>query len=179
LDKKLKLLDMIDLIKYTDENKKFSKELLEHSFPEDERPDFDVLISRNNPEYNFFIITENSENRGIIGYWEFDNFIHIEHFAIDVKMRNSGLGGRFLNDFFAKTSKLITLEVEVPDNEMSQRRIKFYERYGLHLNEYYYMQPSYKTKEFVMQQYIMSNKKLTAEEFEKLKIMIYKNIYLI
>ncbi|MDL2242586.1 GNAT family N-acetyltransferase [Bacteroidales bacterium OttesenSCG-928-K03] len=170
---------MIKLTNYTNIYRTFAKNLIESSFPEEERPDFDELISRKSPEYKFNIITINDENCGIIGYWEFDDFIHIEHFAVSPNMRSSGIGGEFLNNFFSQTNKLIVLEVEVPDNEISIRRIKFYERHGMHFNVYHYMQPSYKTKEFVMQQHIMSSKKLTESEFETIRDVLYEKVYLI
>ena len=168
---------MIEFISYSDCYRNFAKNILENSFPKEERPDFDILISRKDAEYNFCIILDNGNTCGIIGYWHFDDFVFCEHFAIDSKLRNNGVGGCAFDLFLKHTNKLIVLEVETPDNELSARRINFYKRHNMVFNDYFYMQPLYGTQEFVMQQYIMSTKKLSKEEFESVKIEIYRNVY--
>lgn len=148
--------------------------IMEESFPEDERRPYDeqkalLLDSR----YSI-----SGENGGFIATWEFDDFIFIEHFAVDKNMRNSGLGSRMLKEFLETSKKPVCLEVEPPDTEMAKRRIGFYERNGFFLNEYDYFQPPIsKGKKIVPLMIMTSGEKVTKEAFERIRDTLYKEIY--
>ena len=80
---------------------------------------------------------------GLLTTWEFDDFIYIEHFAIDPTLRSQGYGSEALKAFIHEHGKPIVLEAEPPTDALSIRRIKFYERIGLTLYDFPYMQPAY------------------------------------
>ena len=78
---------------------------------------------------------------GFLAVWEFESFTYIEHFAVDPVLRNSGTGSAMLQELVRKYQKQICLEVELPEDELTRRRIGFYERNGFVFNEYPYIQP--------------------------------------
>ncbi len=47
-------------------------------------------------EYHFSLIYDEDEFCGIILYWQTENFIYVEHFAISVSKRGEGLGKKAL-----------------------------------------------------------------------------------
>ncbi|MGN0231991.1 MAG: GNAT family N-acetyltransferase [Muribaculaceae bacterium] len=122
--------------------------LYESSFPIDERRDYENFINILNTKSNIFSleasVTENGEIIGFISHWDFEDFIYIEHFTVDEALRGHGYGREIIESFMSRTQLPIILEVELPDCEMSIRRIKFYERLGFKLhNNVKYIQPSY------------------------------------
>ena len=80
---------------------------------------------------------------GLLTTWHFEEFIYIEHFAIDPTLRSQGYGSEALKAFIHEHGKPIVLEAEPPTDALSIRRIKFYERIGLTLYDFPYMQPAY------------------------------------
>ena len=80
---------------------------------------------------------------GLLTTWHFEEFIYIEHFAIDPDLRSRGYGAEALKTFIAQQQCPIVLEAEPPTDELSTRRIRFYERCGLTLYDFPYIQPAY------------------------------------
>ena len=118
--------------------------LYNQAFPEIERRPLDYhLEAMGKDAFNFEAILLNNSFIGFISWWEFDDVIYIEHFAVDNSLRGGGYGKKILNDFIQEYSKPIILEVEHPQDFMQQRRINFYEREGFILNPYNYSQPPY------------------------------------
>lgn len=126
------------------------------SFPIDEQRPIESIahLLTEEPRYTMqAIIDDENENLwhplnakqtlGLLTTWEFDDFIYIEHFAIDPTLRSQGYGSEALKAFIHEHGKPIVLEVEPPTDSLSIRRIKFYERIGLTLYDFPYMQPAY------------------------------------
>ena len=80
---------------------------------------------------------------GLLTTWHFEEFIYIEHFAIDPDLRSRGYGSEALKAFIHEHGKPIVLEAEPPTDALSIRRIGFYERSGLTLYDCPYIQPAY------------------------------------
>lgn len=80
---------------------------------------------------------------GMLTTWHFEKFVYIEHFAIDPTLRSRGYGGEAVQAFIRAQSKPIILEAEPPTDELTCRRIRFYERCGLALYDFPYTQPAY------------------------------------
>ena len=110
--------------------------------------------------------------------WEFDDFLFLEHFALDGAIRNKGIGGQMLLELTKKYHKMICLEVEPPNDEISLRRINFYKRNGFVLNMYPYMQPSMSKGKKSIPLMIMTHKReIDTHEFENIRNVLYKNVY--
>ncbi|MBO7288483.1 MAG: hypothetical protein J6V03_00640, partial [Clostridia bacterium] len=76
------------------------------------------------------------------------------------------------------TNKLICLEVEPPQSEITKRRVGFYKRNGFYLNEYPYIQPPISNGKNPVPLMIMtSGHKVNRKEFNLIKEYIYRNVY--
>lgn len=116
------------------------------SFPIDEqRPIEDIArLIKHNQRFIAYALTDTSDTFvGILTTWHFDEFIYIEHFAITPTLRSQGYGSKALQTYIAAQQKPIILEVEPPTNDITRRRIQFYQRCGLTLYEHPYIQPAY------------------------------------
>gem|GEM_PF-810195 len=121
---------------------------------------------------------------------------YIEHFAIDPSYRNGQLGSRVLNYFLTsyypnlipksreeyQEPKFVVLEVEKPINassdELSARRIRFYERLGFILLNIDYQQPPYRAGYEFIPMYLMSFGAIPPEStLQMIKSLIYKHVY--
>ncbi|MFI3265807.1 MAG: GNAT family N-acetyltransferase [Rikenellaceae bacterium] len=123
----------------------FCWELYLSSFPEIERRDLDYHTQAlTYTQFHFDAILYQGKAVGLISWWDFDNLRYIEHLATSSAVRGKGLGAQIITDFINEDSKDILLEVEHPTNELSTRRVGFYERLGFVLNDHRYFQPSYR-----------------------------------
>ena len=65
--------------------------------------------------------------QALIASWDFDDFVFLEHFAVDPACRSGGIGGQMLDAMLARCGKRACLEAELPETELAARRIGFYE----------------------------------------------------
>ena len=103
--------------------------ILAQSFPETEvRSKEDQLALIENEKYHMYAIEdEDGTVGGVIAAWELaDDFLYIEHFATLPEKRNHGFGGKMLDLFLHWKGKNVVLEVEVPEDTLTRRRIGFY-----------------------------------------------------
>ena len=155
--------------------------IMEDSFPVDERRTYDeqkALLS--NPSYNIYVEESDDfqEIQGFMAVWQFDEVAFIEHFAVDTRLRNSGIGSRMLQDIRKIISGRICLEVELPHNDIARKRIDFYERNGFTYNNYQYVQPAISNGRNPIPLRIMSTGGgLNSEEFRTIKDVLYDNVY--
>lgn len=156
--------------------------IMEESFPRDEHRPYDEqkeLLS--NPYYRIYVIgDENGEIKSFAAVWQFEKFGYVEHLATSSRFRNLGLGGVMLRELRKLSENKICLEVELPTNELSKRRIAFYERNGFYLNEYPYVQPPISKGRNEVDLLIMSSDgKITKDEFDDVKNTLYKHVYMV
>lgn len=154
----------------------FGEQVLTDSFPAEERPALTDLRARKNPAFHFDIILEEKTPIGILTHWDFPSFTYIEHFAIVEEMRNKQLGGCVL-DQFTRGNRLVVLEAELPKNEIARRRLNFYQRHGLIIAPYPYIQPAYAEGLPSVPLHILSTPKLSLILFEEIKQTLYANVY--
>lgn len=114
--------------------------LYRDAFPKEERRDKDEQ-SRilENEAYHFEFILDGDELCGIALFWELEELIFLEHFAIKPSMRSMGLGSTVL-EILKKKEKRLLLEIEPPTDELTKRRYGFYKRCGFVMNPYYHIQ---------------------------------------
>jgi len=142
----------------TDTDHPFFKEawnLYLRSFPPEERRQLRTQrkIMADAP-YHFELIVDRTERAngnknggalvGILLWWEFDDMRYLEHFATMPRVRGGGLGARTLAAFTARSAVPVVLEVELPETELSRRRVGFYRRQGFVASERPYTHPPYK-----------------------------------
>jgi len=156
--------------------------LLSEAFPSIERRSYEdqkKLLCDNS--YNIIMDNDNDEDENITAFianWEFDNFSFIEHFAVDRKMRGNGMGTSMLKDYLKRCNKPIFLEVELPKNDISIRRIEFYKRLGFHLNNFEYLQPPLQKQHDFLPLKVMSYpQSVDEQEFINFKNKVYEKVY--
>jgi hypothetical protein len=92
--------------------------------------------------------------------------------------RNKGYGEKVLKHITQSVELPIILEVEMPDDETSKRRIGFYERCGFVLHTNPYIQPPYRAKDEPLPMYLMTYGKLDMEKkYQQIKERIYQEVY--
>ena len=148
--------------------------IMQASFSDDEyRPYDEQLALFEEPEYRIYYMPA-----GFLAVWEFESFIYIEHFAVDPALRNSGTGSAMLQELVKQYQKPICLEVELPEVELTRRRIGFYERNGFGFNEYPYIQPPIsKGKSPVPLRIMTYGSAITQDTFEEMKRVLYQRVY--
>lgn len=150
------------------------------SFPVEERRDF-VLVKellKHNSSFKMYAILQDQLYVGFITSWTFEGFIYVEHFAIDESVRNGGLGSAAMKSFLALCNSPVVLEVELPEDYMSRRRVGFYERLGFKFDTHPYLQPPYRPEDSAFELRLMTYGELDmATSFESVKRIIHSNVY--
>ncbi|WP_165154809.1 GNAT family N-acetyltransferase [Parabacteroides sp. ZJ-118] len=150
------------------------------SFPEEERRDFSLvrrLLEEDN-RFEMYALLRDGIYVGFITGWQFEDFVYVEHFAIEESVRDSGIGAKAMTGFLALRKDPVVLEVEMPTEEMSKRRIRFYERLGFVLDHHVYFQPPYREGEAFLEMRLMMYGELDlGQSFERIKTAIHQNVY--
>lgn len=150
------------------------------SFPEAERRSFSLVreLVREEPRFSVYTLFKDQAYAGFITAWCFPDFTYVEHFAIDASARNGGIGGNAMRQFMGLFDAPVVLEVEIPADELSKRRIGFYERLGYVLDDHVYFQPPYRPEEPMLEMRLMTYGKMDLKQsFEEVKNCIYRHVY--
>jgi len=154
--------------------------LMEEAFPSVERRSYEDAKKLLCEElYNIIVDKDENDNiTAFIASWEFNDFNYIEHFAVEGKIRGNGIGTSMLQAYLNKSNKPIFLEVELPENDVSLRRIEFYKRLGFHLNNFEYLQPPMQKQHDFLPLKVMSYPRSVDEmEFMNFKNVVYNKVY--
>lgn len=156
------------------------KATYEASFPAMERRDFELVraLMKENPLFTLYALLRGETYVGFITAWRFDSFVYIEHFAIEEAARNGGIGAEALGQFLSFTSLPVVLEVELPADDLSRRRVRFYERLGFVLDSHVYFQPPYHPGDQPLEMRLMQYGGLNLEQaFPEVRKQIYREVY--
>jgi ribosomal protein S18 acetylase RimI-like enzyme len=131
--------------------------LYQESFPREERREWNALVAvLNEKAICFSAVTCGTGVFGLVVFWEFDGFIYIEHLAVKPDHRGKGIAGSVLGILHG-IGKPILLEVEIPFDEASSRRVAFYNRCGFTALPCDYFQPPYREGELLLPMMLFSN----------------------
>ena len=157
------------------------------SFPTTERRDTAAQRNNTDKRMNFHCMLAEDDGKavGFITYWQFEDFCYGEHLATDPACRNHGYGGCILQALRAHLdsqyapSMPFVLEVEMPTDDLSRRRIAFYERHGFALwKKCAYMQPPYRPTDEPLPMLLMVEGRLDeGKDFLRVKETIHKEVY--
>lgn len=172
------MLEIIHI--HTDhEHYPFVEKLLVSAFPKEERRDTPSQRENTdtNDKFHCGLITDDGEPIGLITYWNFKQFIYIEHFAIDDKLCGKGYGTEALKLTVEHLALPVVLEVEIPVkvNDEAFRRIEFYKRQGFSLRKTVYRQPPYRKHEEWLPMKLMTYGKLPPTI--GVRNTIYREVY--
>lgn len=158
---------MLRFVNVTEEAFPTVYEKMKAAFPYEERRDYiDQRECLKNNCFNFFELYDNTEAVGFVALWEYDEFVFLEHIAIDESKRSGGYGSKAIELLKETYKKPIILEAEAPVTQQQIKRIAFYDRLGFKVNDFYYEQPSYHGGEGVPLKILSYPKLLTVEEFD-------------
>ena len=154
-------------------------EIMENSFPLEEfrtkEEQFSLFLNKN---YKIYGYLEEDKLLSFAAIWELDDITFIEHLATNPKHRGRGIGKEILLKIIAESNGIVCLEVEPPIDNITRRRISFYERCGMHMNDYPYMQPSISEGRDPVPLFIMTSKgKIDKEKFLNIQNILYKEVY--
>ncbi|PWV48375.1 GNAT family N-acetyltransferase [Chitinophaga sp. S165] len=152
--------------------------LYEQAFPHEERrnlPAQQLLL--NNGALRLALLENDEVYAGFVFYWQLTDFVFVEHFAIALEMRGSGIGSRVMRLMEQKYPRIV-LEVEPPHSDDAVRRIRFYEGLGFKAYAYPYLQPPYQVGGAPLNMLLMQ-KGMSPEEhtFTKINSEIYLEVY--
>lgn len=153
--------------------------IMEESFPIDERREKsgqEKILS--DSYYRLYGYKRETHIAAFFAVWEFPEFSFIEHFAVEKSSRNLGIGAKLLQELLGMIKKPVVLEVELPVEELAERRIGFYKRNGFQLNDYEYEQPAMSEKGKAIPLKIMSYPDTLSEKaFEGVRDQLYISVY--
>lgn len=93
-------------------------------------------------DYHLYYLTDDEEFVGFIGSWKINDYFYIEHLAISPTLRGQGYGQKVLKQFCFEVNNVI-LEIDPVIDEVSQKRLSFYQHCGFKRNNYQHFHPSY------------------------------------
>ena len=118
--------------------------ICENAFPLCERRVLQQQIEiLDNSSYRLEAWIENDRVIGFIGWWDFDLFRYVEHYAINPEYRARGYGSKFLRKWLNESTKKVVLEIEPVVDETTYKRLKFYKKLSFVENNYKHIQPPY------------------------------------
>lgn len=141
------------------------------SFPEYERRKADSHTQATKDGMFHTKIAYDADNFiALIFYWQKRRRIYIEHIAVNQELRGKNYGSTVIKRLQEDNpGKIIVLEIDPPVDEVSQKRLRFYERLGFRKNNYQYTHPSYavggKEHELVIMSYPRLLRKLEFKRF--------------
>ncbi|MGG4664172.1 GNAT family N-acetyltransferase [Providencia vermicola] len=118
-------------------------QLYDQAFPRYEQRSYQGRKSiLNHDDYYLYYFTDNNVFVGFIGCWKINEYFYIEHLAISDSLRGQGYGQKVLKQFCHDVG-LVILEIDPVIDEISQKRLSFYQHCGFQQNEYKHAHPSY------------------------------------
>lgn len=113
------------------------------SFPRNEQwREQDYARAFGDPAFTAAGVWSEEKLVGILFYWTGKDFHYVEHLAVSPALRGQNMGSEMLKAFCAQVGEVI-LEIDPPVDEISIRRLHFYERLGFRKNPYEYVHPSF------------------------------------
>lgn len=152
-------------------------DLYQSAFPEAERrTEMELISTRENSKISINSILINGEFAGLLIYWNFDSFFYVEHFALLFQHRNMGNGTKILSNF--ANDKTVVLECELPEDELSERRIGFYQKIGFRAFPFAYIQPPYSANKSSLPMLLLTNSlNLHENTFNYIRAKIATSVY--
>ena len=153
--------------------------MLKTSFPRVEYRSFNGQKALLNKDiYEIMFCFDGETIIGAMSFWHLDRFVFIEHFVVDESVRGRGVGTKMLENIKSRTNGFVILEVELPYNEISKKRISFYEQNGFIYNDFEYFQQPLNEGDEPLPLRIMSHpERLCEREFEVIRNRLVKAVY--
>lgn len=129
------------------------------------------LYAFGDDRYNLYCLIEDEIMNSFISFWNFDNYVYIEHLAVNDKLRGKNIGTETLTRFIEEIKKTIILEIDPIIDNVSSKRLQFYQKIGFKENEYKHIHPAYNPQYKPHELIVLSTRSLlTPEQYN-----IFKN----
>ncbi len=157
-------------------------EIMKMSFPQSEYRSYEMQKALlESPDYEIKTSYFDSKLCGFCAIYDLGEVLYIEHLATTPHVRGKGMGALLTQEVLTEAKargQVVVLEVEPVTDEMTGRRVKFYERLGLHLSDYYHYQPALnkETKEVELR-LMCTTKDLTKSAHDQIRAKLYRDIY--
>jgi len=160
-------------------NKYFEKawKLYLDSFPEIERRTLEeqeeILTDKN---FKMTCYVEDDVLISIVFYWKISSYTFLEHFAVNSQLRGQSFGSKILQKFI-NDKKNIVLEIEPIVDEITQKRLKFYKKFGFVVNSHEHLQIPFREGAKELKLLLMSQEKtLSQQEYKVLYESMKKSL---
>lgn len=121
--------------------------LYDRSFPAyEKRTDAHQIKALSDDRYYLLSFLEDDKLVGFFGYWSFADYLYIEHYAINTDIRGKGYGTQLLKQLLAETEKTVILEIDPVIDDISAKRLRFYQNLGFVENHYTHSHPAYQAQ---------------------------------
>ncbi len=118
--------------------------LYEDSFPlAERRKEADHLRACKDDRFFPLSAWEGNELIGLMFFWEWNSYRYLEHLAVNPDLRGHGYGSQLLRHL-RDSEHTIILEIDPLSNELSVRRLQFYELAGYTLTPYRFVHLPYR-----------------------------------
>lgn len=116
------------------------------------------------------VVTDNFKLGSFISYWDFDDYVYIEHLAVNPDLRGKNIGSESLKLFAHLINKPVLLEIDPLVDDISRNRLHFYERLGYQMNIYEHFHPPY-APQFPPHELIVLSypDKITQKQYDRFK----------
>lgn len=139
-------------------------QLYEDSFPIAERRKVEDHIRACSDERFFPLsVWDGQELIGLMFFWEWDTYRYLEHLAVNPNLRGQSYGTQLLS-YLRDSNHIIILEIDPLSNELSVRRLQFYERSGFTLTPYRFVHLPYRLDGNEQELLILSYPKMITKE---------------
>jgi GNAT superfamily N-acetyltransferase len=124
-------------------------EIYRYSFPLYEQRTFEhQQTAFRSPLYHLDAYLNEGRVIGFIGYWIFPDYAYVEHYAMAKEARGQGYGTKILGDFLRRMEgRIVVLEIDPVIDEVSTRRLEFYQRLGFQESPFRHTCPKYQPDE--------------------------------
>lgn len=163
-------LDLIRLCDHSHPLAEAAWAIYEESFPLCERrPLAEHLRALSDPAFHYHLILERKELVGLLSWWDWEAadgtpFRFGEHFAIAPGKRGGGYGSQALKLLQGDASRLLLLEIDPPQDEVSRRRERFYLANGMCPSyAYEHVHPSFRPTTEPHRLFLLSHPRLLTE----------------
>lgn len=134
----VKRLTHIDAVKL-----EMINQLYDRAFPAYEKRSYQGRKSiQTHEDYYLYYFSDDEIFIGFAACWKIDSFYYIEHLAISTQLRGQGYGQQVLTLLCQKVGNII-LEIDPVIDDVSQKRLRFYQHCGFQRNSYKHVHPSY------------------------------------
>ena len=181
---------MEDITVYSRENpmpqERFSElfEIMEYSFPPTERGSRRLHYREFEREGFRSLCLARDGLRGgkiaaFMNYYDFGDFIFLEHFAVAQELRDMGMGSQLMHELMRREGRPIVLEAEpAAQSGEAERRTEFYKRLGFCVNPFTYYQPAFSAEYPSIELALLSYPDpLPEEEFLRIRDILYDEVY--